>query len=167
MVWNYTWSFAPRLFQVAPWITEWIFALSYGCGIAAVLFNRPSGWLRGLFEWTPLRWMGLLSYSLYIWHEPLLLALQTNLGPTLTHLNHIVAIGLCGVLVLSISLFFCFFAYLLIEKPNMQLSERLRQQMVLQRLKGEEIPKTSPLLEPISIPASVNTPNAVKSGAPD
>ncbi|MGH2478410.1 MAG: acyltransferase family protein, partial [Ktedonobacteraceae bacterium] len=131
--WNYTWSFAPGLFQIYPWTTEFTFALSYGCAVLAVLFSQPGGLLRRLFEWAPLRWIGLISYSLYIWHASLLLAIQNTLGPALTRLNQIVAIGLCWILVFSASVIFCFFAYLLIEKPGMQLSGRLRQRMLLQQ----------------------------------
>lgn len=150
--WNYIWPFVPRLFQVAPWITEWTFALSYGCLVLAALFSRPGGLLRRIFEWTPLRWLGLISYSLYIWHEPLLLALQNNLGPALTHLNHALAIGLSGCLSLGVSVFFCFFVYLLIEKPGMQFSERLRQRMLQRRVERSETPGPSvaPVLNELS-----------------
>ncbi|MGH2506871.1 MAG: acyltransferase family protein, partial [Ktedonobacteraceae bacterium] len=35
MVWAYVWPFAPRLFQIYPWTTEFLFALSYGCAVMA------------------------------------------------------------------------------------------------------------------------------------
>lgn len=146
--WNYTWPFAAGLFQSAPWTTEWTFALSYGCLVLAVLFARPNGLLKRLFAWTPLRWLGLISYSLYIWHEPLLLALQTNIGPALARLNHSIAIGLCWLLVFSLSVFFCFFSYLLVEKPGMQLSERLRLRMSLQRTEQKQTHESHPLMNP-------------------
>lgn len=148
--WNYTWSFAPGLFQVYPWTTEFTFALSYGCVVLAILFYQPKGLLRRLFEWTPLRWIGLISYSLYIWHAPVLRVLQDKLGPTLIHLNHTVAIGLSWLLGLIISVIFCFFAYILIEKPGMQFSERLRQKMLLQQAKKSDAPDPASTSEAIS-----------------
>jgi peptidoglycan/LPS O-acetylase OafA/YrhL len=133
MTWVYNWPYAPELFKVWPWTNEFTYALSYGCGVLAILFSRPTGLLKRLFAWTPLRWLGLISYSLYIWHEPILHAIQTNLGPMLIHLNHVLALTLCPLLVFSAALVFCFCAYLLVEKPGMRLSERLRQEMLLKR----------------------------------
>jgi peptidoglycan/LPS O-acetylase OafA/YrhL len=161
MTWVYAWPFAPRLFQIWPWTNECTFALSYGCAVLAVLFSQPRGLLRRFCEWTPLRWIGLISYSLYIWHEPLLRVIQAKLGPALTHLNHVLAIGLCAGFVLSVSVCFCFFAYLLVEKPGMQLSERLRQQMLRQRSKHQATPG------PVSTPEPVSPPDLLNGGAPD
>jgi peptidoglycan/LPS O-acetylase OafA/YrhL len=31
-------------------------------------FRNPSGWLPGSFAWTPLRWLGNMSYSYYLLH---------------------------------------------------------------------------------------------------
>lgn len=155
--WNYRWPFASRVFQTFPWTTECIFALSYGCIVLAALFGRSGGLLRRIFEWTPLRWLGLISYSLYIWHEPLLLALQQSLGPTLAHLNYSIAIGLSAGLVFVVSVFFCFFAYLLIEKPGMQFSERLRQRMLQRR--SEQADRAEAPAAPVlsSSPAPANS----------
>ena len=33
-------------------------------------------WLHRLFAWAPLRWVGLISFSLYLWHMPVLQAMQ-------------------------------------------------------------------------------------------
>jgi peptidoglycan/LPS O-acetylase OafA/YrhL len=127
-------SFERSLFNRYPWMDEFSFALSYGCGILAVLFNRSGGLLRSIFEWTPLRWLGLITYSLYIWHIPIIGSLRVNVGPAIAHLNHVLAFGLFWVLVLVIIIPFAFVSYTLIEKPGLHLSARLRQQLLARRI---------------------------------
>lgn len=121
-----------RLFQIASWTMDFSFALSYGCCVMAVLFNRPGGWFRRIFAWTPLRWLGLLTFSLYIWHVPFITIIKGNLGSSLFLMNHVVAFCLCWVLVLGIAIPFSFAMYLMIEKPGMRLSSALRQKMLEQ-----------------------------------
>lgn len=132
---GYSWPIAPHLFQIFPWASdlEIDFALSYGFCIVAVLFNRPGGLLRRVFEWDPLRWLGLISFSLYIWHIPFLNAFQQNVGPSLHHMNRYLAILVAWVVILIIVVPFCFLVYIMIEKPAMNLSNRLRQQMTQKR----------------------------------
>jgi peptidoglycan/LPS O-acetylase OafA/YrhL len=137
------WSFVPSFFLRFPWITEFTFAIGYSCFVLAVLFNRSGGWIKRIFEWTPLRWIGLISYSLYIWHLPILLAIAANLGPSLKHFSHPLSFFLFWFLVFTVSVFCCFFLYILIEKPGMQLSERLRQQ-ILQRRAPTQSASVSP-----------------------
>ncbi|HLZ62980.1 MAG TPA: acyltransferase [Ktedonosporobacter sp.] len=43
-------------------------AICYGLCMFALL-HGPN-WLRRPFAWTPLRWIGLISFSLYMWHYP-------------------------------------------------------------------------------------------------
>lgn len=137
IVGGHVWSVVPYLFQIFPWTNELIFAISYSCCLLAVLFNRPEGLLRRLFAWTPLRWIGLLSFGLYIWHVPFLQIIQKNLGPSLSHVNRFVAIGLCVGVVFGVSVSFSFITYVLIEKPGLRLSSRLRQQLLKQGAKTQ------------------------------
>lgn len=45
-----------------------LFGLSYGALVLGVLLCGP--FLRKPFEWTPIRYIGLWSFSLYLWHGP-------------------------------------------------------------------------------------------------
>lgn len=128
------WPLMPRLFTIAPWTTELMFALSYGSCIVAVLFNRTGGLLQRIFSWNPFRWLGHLTYSLYIWHVPFLFAIQAYFAPTLVrHFPPMIAYIACWVVVFGVAVTFSFITYMMIEKPAMRLSERLRQLMVAKR----------------------------------
>ena len=121
--------FIPSVYQDTTWVNEFAFALCYGYLVAVVLFNHPDRWLVRIFSWTPLRWLGLISFSLYIWHRPLIQILAANLGPSLRRLNPILTVGLFWLIAFTVSVIFCYFLFVLIEKPGMSLSEKLRQQM--------------------------------------
>lgn len=127
--------FIPSMYQDTPWVNEFAFALCYGYLVAVVLFNHPDRWLVRLFSWTPLRWLGLISFSLYIWHRPLIQILAANLGPSLQRLNPILKVSLFWVIAFTVTVVFCYFLYIFIEKPGMLLSEKLRQQIVRQDVK--------------------------------
>lgn len=136
---NYTLPFVPRVlqFQSVPWMNEFSFALCYGYLVTAVLFNRSDGWLVRVFSWTPLRWLGLISYSLYIWHRPLIQIFAANLGPSLRRLHPVLTVSLFWVITFTVIVVFCFFLFVLIEKPGMRLSEKLRQQIMRQDAKRQ------------------------------
>src|SRR5260370_4619470 len=43
-------------------------SIGYGLCMYALLFGPR--WLKRPFEWPILRWIGLISFSLYMWHLP-------------------------------------------------------------------------------------------------
>ena len=126
---NFSLPFIPAEFQTAPWMNEFAFALCYGYLVTVVLFNRPDGWLVRMFSWTPLRWLGLISFSLYIWHRPLIQVLAAYLGPALRNLHPVLTISLFWLITFTVTVVFCYVLFILIEKPGMRLSEKLRQQL--------------------------------------
>ncbi len=129
--------FVPGVFQAIPWLNEFAFALCYGYLVTAVLFNHPDRWLVRMFSWTPLRWLGLISFSLYIWHRPLIQIFAANLGPSLRRLNPILTVSLFWMISFTVTVVFCYFLFVLIEKPGMRLSEKLRQQIGRQDVKRQ------------------------------
>jgi len=68
----------------SPWLYRGGFAL-YGLASACVIAGciAPSGPLRSGLAWSPLRWIGRVSYGAYVYHWPIFLVVDegTGLGP--------------------------------------------------------------------------------------
>lgn len=65
-----TWPLFDNYFPLLDHVSELGYSIGFGFCIAAILFG--AGWLKRPFEWTPLRWIGLLSFGIYMWHLKLL-----------------------------------------------------------------------------------------------
>jgi peptidoglycan/LPS O-acetylase OafA/YrhL len=122
-----TWPATFGIFDAYPgWAVEFTFALGCACCMLAILFNG-TGLLNRFFIWTPLRWIGLISFSLYLWHDPIIVALEANLAPSLfQHFHGLMTVGIFAVVECILILAVSFTLYVLVEKPGMRLSERLR-----------------------------------------
>jgi peptidoglycan/LPS O-acetylase OafA/YrhL len=108
------------------WLNEMILAIGFGACIAAILYGNSV--LKALFEWPMLRWIGLISFSLYIWHLPLLVLFQSRVVPLLQvlHLNRYEIYSLYWIWVLLVIFPFSFVSYLIVERPWMRLGDRWR-----------------------------------------
>lgn len=133
-MWNYnirnphSW---PLLDNLTPYFSAYIevlFASAFGLCILAILYG--SGGLVRLFAWLPLRRLGLISFSLYIWHLPLLLIFMVYGHQLLSNIPGLLAYGLYWLWVAIIVIPACFLFYLLVEKAGMKLGERLQRREV-------------------------------------
>lgn len=118
------WPFLGVLAPYHPWLGDMVLALGYGSCVVAILFG-PSQ-LQRPFAWMPLRWIGLISYSLYIWHLPLLQLLQALLA-RLPKLPFPAEYALYWTWALVVIAPFCLCTYILIERPGMRLGNRWRK----------------------------------------
>jgi peptidoglycan/LPS O-acetylase OafA/YrhL len=92
-------------------------------GILILLVALPGkqgepGRLAQLLEWSPIKYIGLISYSIYLWHEPMIYFLQRH-GILKGSGAGTLAVDL--LIVLAIVLALASTTYYLIEKPAMSL----------------------------------------------
>jgi peptidoglycan/LPS O-acetylase OafA/YrhL len=125
------WSFLqPVNFQFS-WLGELGFSLGFGLCIFAILFGAPA--LKRPFEWRPLRWIGLISFSLYMWHLPLLIFFMTSVENHLHGWNPAAAFSLYWLWALLGIIPFSVLSYLLVEKPGVAIGEKLWRRLEKQQ----------------------------------
>jgi peptidoglycan/LPS O-acetylase OafA/YrhL len=107
-------------------IDELGFSLAFGLCILALLFGYR--WLKRPFEWSPLRWIGMISFSLYMWHFPLLVLLMTWGQPLMKSWPLALHYSMYWIWVLVVIIPFCFLFFKWVEKPGMKFGERFTRQ---------------------------------------
>jgi peptidoglycan/LPS O-acetylase OafA/YrhL len=105
-----------------------IFGACAALCIGVVVLPSPQGGVNAIarvLEWKPLRYVGLISYSLYLWHEPVIMWLKEH-GLLVTTGSTSVALAADLLIVLAVALVLASATYYVVEKPAMQLRRRLR-----------------------------------------
>jgi peptidoglycan/LPS O-acetylase OafA/YrhL len=97
-----------------------ILAVSCATLLALVVMPAPRSVLVRVLQWRPLYAAGLASYSIFLWHDPLLRVLRNN------HLTERGSVG--GILalleVLTITVVLSALTYRYVERPAMALKQR-------------------------------------------
>lgn len=133
-MWQYNYNFHGWPFLNDPYslynkFGEIVLSIGYGSCMFALLFGSSE--LRKPLEWIWLRRTGLISYSLYIWHLPLIFLFEHWIAPHIPGL-HADTPGLYAgtwLWVLLVVFPFCVFTYIFIEKPGIQLSNRWHKEI--------------------------------------
>ena len=116
-------SFLQGYIDRGGWLVEIGFAVGYGLCLVALLFGPFE--LKRLFEWGPLRWVGGISYSLYIWHLPIIYAFMAFVLPHVQDLYDGVVYSLFWLCVALVILPFSYTFYSLFEWPWMKRHGRV------------------------------------------
>lgn len=124
---SHGWAFLDDVHPYYNWLSDIILAIGYGACMTAILFGPAS--LKRPFESRCLRWIGLISYSLYIWHLPLLILLSQHLPAIIPGLNRYGIYAINWLWALLIILPVAVLSYLLFEKPWMKLGDDWRREI--------------------------------------
>jgi peptidoglycan/LPS O-acetylase OafA/YrhL len=119
------WPFLNPIMSYFNWLSEMLLAIGYGLCILAILYGPRA--LQRPFTWAPLRWLGLISYSLYIWHLPLMGLFQSRVLPLFPPMSFPLAYTLLCVWVAVVIVPFCVLCYAFVEKPGIRLGDRWRK----------------------------------------
>jgi peptidoglycan/LPS O-acetylase OafA/YrhL len=132
------------LFLIAVWRYQhvWVLALPSAMIVAACVLPLRTGVLTRMLGWRPLALIGVASYSLYIWHVPILDALT---GRSYEFVSWVPE-GTFGLAVVAVplALLTAFASYVVIESPFL----RLRHRWSSASARTEEPPASVPALQP-------------------
>jgi peptidoglycan/LPS O-acetylase OafA/YrhL len=122
------------------WIVWQAFAytIAYGLCMTAALYGSDS--FRRPFEWPVLRWMGFISYSLYMWHLPFIVIFLNYVYPILHNqsFGHRVAYFAFYVWALVVIIPISLTLYRWIEMPGIRVGE-LVIKMIEKRQRKQDI----------------------------
>jgi peptidoglycan/LPS O-acetylase OafA/YrhL len=121
------WPFLHPIMPYFNWLSEMLLAFGYGMCILAILSGPHE--LQQPFTWKPLRWIGLISYSLYIWHLPFIILFSTHILPFWSGLNYYLIYTLYWLWALLVLVPFCILYYAFIERPGIKLGDRWRKRL--------------------------------------
>jgi len=141
VLWSYDLRFAntwplfsnPLFYTYSYLVIELCLSLAFGLCLFALLFG--SNCLKKPFEWSPLRRVGMISYSLYMWHLPFIFLFANVINYNIRRQGWglLVQYGAFWCWVLIVVLPVSTMLYHWIEKPGMRLGE-----LIICKLEGNK-----------------------------
>ncbi|GAC1389850.1 MAG: hypothetical protein NVSMB38_05370 [Ktedonobacteraceae bacterium] len=130
------------------------YSICYGLCMCALLYS--AGWLKRPFEWPVLRWIGLFSFSLYMWHLPLLFLFMNIMSQQSQGVGHGVQFAALLAWVFFVIFPISLTLYRWIEMPGMRLGEMLIQKIeTLEKGKATYTSTHTPIQEaPVEVKTS-------------
>lgn len=115
-------AFVPASHQIP--FKDYLFGVAY----AGILLGALGGpvFVRSLLASPPLRFIGLTSYSLYLWHLSVLYAIEALIAPA--HLPTAQAVALNFVIVLPCSIGAAYLSFQITERPFIRARKRAHDQ---------------------------------------
>jgi peptidoglycan/LPS O-acetylase OafA/YrhL len=122
-VWGIAFFFVV-LYPIAVWMIGYSRAYSLGYSLGVLLFIVGTRVIR--IEWRPLAWLGVISYSIYLFHPVVF-------SPVLHWMRHLPPdswwrswhLGSYVIAVLLLTIAFAAIVYRFVEKPGIELGRRL------------------------------------------
>jgi peptidoglycan/LPS O-acetylase OafA/YrhL len=117
-------SFLNPLTPYYPWLGEPLAGVGYALCVLAILFG-PSG-LRWFFELPFMRWIGQISYGLYMWNQKFFSKFTLQIIPLLPIAGNVLLKSVCmWASVFLVLLPLCALFYRCIERPGILLGNRV------------------------------------------
>lgn len=122
--------------------------IALGCALilAAVIFPGEHGRVTAILEWRPLKVAGLASYSLFLWHDPLVRALRDQGWTWSGRSGFLINLAVIG----SISIAASALTYRFVERPA--LARKRAWQGGAARPRAARSRRTGPEAAPVSAP---------------
>lgn len=129
VLWNYRTSYpVPQLDFILPLVPyrslllDFFVSLGWGLLIATIVFGNTL--FQAPFETRLMRWIGAISYSVYLWHLPMLTVFKKYIFEHLHVTNIILSYALYASFFALVVLPWCTLVYWFVERPFMRLKNR-------------------------------------------